>query len=356
MSHRANKEFPQPRWLVVKAPRLPLSGRIDRRVPLVTLSLLFALIAGLVISVSFGEYNIAPLDVIRAVFGIETSDPNHALVVRSFRLPRILLAMMIGSALAVSGTIMQGITRNELADPGLLGINAGAGVVVVGYITYTAVPQYALLPWLAFGGAFSAAIIIYLLAWKGGSHSLRLILIGVGLASVCTALISFFITRLAVDRAQQAYVWLTGSVYASTWADVRLLLIWLVILLPIVLLSARPLNILGLGDDLATTLGAPVELQRLFLIGLSAALAAITVTVAGPIGFVGFVAPHIARRLVGPMHEGLLICTILVGSLLLVLSDLVSRWVIAPSELPIGVTTAVIGAPYFAYLFYRRGH
>lgn len=347
--------FPQPTWLVFRPRGLPISGRIDRRVPGVGLALSLGLLLALVISVSYGEYNIAPLDVVRAIIGLETDDPNHELVVRTFRLPRILLALMIGAALAASGAIMQGITRNDLADPGLLGINTGAGAVVVGYITYTTEPNTALLPWLAFIGALGASAIIYTLSWKEGSSSLRLILIGVGLAALGSALISFFLTRLAVDRAQQAYVWLTGSVYGSTWAEVRLLLVWLAVLLPITLLSGRQLNTLGLGDDLARGLGARVEIQRLILIALSAALAAITVTVAGTIGFVGFVAPHIARRLVGPSHEGLLLGTVLTGGLLLVVSDLVARWVISPSELPIGVTTAIIGAPYFAYLLYQKG-
>ncbi len=349
------KEFPPPGWITLRSYRLPVSARLDRRAPAVLLALLAALLLALVVSVSYGEYNIAPLDVLRAVIGMETSDANHLLVVRSFRLPRILLSLLIGAALAASGAVIQGITRNDLADPGLLGINSGAGVLVVGYLTFAAVPNPALLPWLAFAGALGASAVIYTLAWKGGSSSLRLILIGVGLASLGSALISYFLTRLTLDNAQQAYIWLTGSVYGSTWSEVRLMLLWLAILLPLTFLLARQLNALNLGDDLAISLGARVEQHRLIFIGLSAGLAAITVTVAGTIGFVGFVSPHIARRLVGPSHEGLLLCTVLVGGLLLVLADLASRWVIAPGQLPLGVTTAVIGAPYFAYLLYKRG-
>jgi iron complex transport system permease protein len=321
----------------------------------VLLALSLLLFLGLVASVSYGEYRIAPLDVMRAIVGMETSVANHELVVRTFRLPRIMLALLIGASLASSGAIMQGITRNDLADPGLLGINAGAGVVVVGYVTFAATPATWLLPWLAFFGALCASAIIYSLSWKGGSSTMRLILIGVGLAALGSSLISFFITRLSIDRAQQAFVWLTGSVYGSTWPEVRMLLIWLAVLIPLTLLSARHLNILGLGDSTAKGLGARIEAQRLLLIAMSSALAAITVTVAGTIGFVGFVAPHIARRLVGPSHEGLLVTTLFVGGLLMVIADLLSRWVIAPAELPIGVTTAVIGAPYFAYLLYRKG-
>ncbi len=350
-----SQEFPQPGWLTLRARHLPFSIRLDRRAPLVVLVLAGGLLLGLVASVSYGEYQIAPLDVLRAVVGMETSDANHLLVVRSFRLPRIILALLIGTALAASGAIIQGITRNDLADPGLLGINSGAGVVVVGYLTLADAPDAALLPWLALSGALGASAIIYTLTWRDGSSSLRLILIGVGLASLGGALISYFLTQLTLDNARQAYVWLTGSVYGSTWPEVRLVLLWLALLLPLTFLLARPLNVLHLGDDLAAGLGVRVERYRLLFIGLSAALAAITVTVAGTIAFVGFIAPHIARRLVGPAHEGLLLSTSLVGGLLLVLADLASRWVIAPSELPIGVTTAIIGAPYLAYLLYKRG-
>ncbi|PID84934.1 MAG: iron ABC transporter permease [Chloroflexi bacterium] len=349
------QNHPKPSWITVRPRFLPFSIRLDRRAPLVLLAFLIVLIMALVMSVSYGEYQIAPLDVLRAVFGIETSDANHALVVRSFRLPRILLSMLIGASLAASGAIIQGITRNDLADPGLLGIHSGAGVIVVGYLTFAASPNPKLIPWLALLGALGACAVIYILAWKGGSSSMRLILIGIGLASLCGALISYFITKLTLDNAQQAYMWLTGTVYGSTWKEVQLISVWLLVLLPLTFLLARQLNILNLGDDLAISLGSRMERHRLVLIVLAAALAAITVTVAGTIAFVGFVSPHIARRLVGPSHEGLLVTTVMVGAVLLVIADLVSRWVIAPGELPIGVTTAIIGAPYFAYLLYRKG-
>lgn len=349
------KAFPKPGWITIRSNKLGISTRLDRRVPVVLLVLLLALVTALVLSVSYGDFPIAPQDVLRAVFGIETSDARDVLVVRSFRLPRILVSFLVGVALAASGAIIQGITRNDLADPGLLGINTGAGVMVVGYITLAALPNQALVPWLALLGALGASALIYLLAWKGNSSSLRLILIGIGLAALGEALIGYFITRLSLEQAQFALIWLTGSVYGSTWSDVRLLLVRLAVLLPATFLMARQLNTLNMGDDLATGLGTRVERYRFVLIGLSAALAAITVTVAGTIAFVGFVAPHIARRLVGPAHEGLLLTTVLVGGLLLVVSDLVSRWIMAPASVPIGVTTAIIGAPYFAYLLIKRG-
>lgn len=347
--------FPPFSWLTLRGRWLPFSVRLDRRVPLVIVALTLALLLALVLSVSYGEYQMAPADMLRAVLGLETTDSNDRLVVYNFRLPRILLSLLIGSALATSGAIMQGLTRNDLADPGLLGINSGAGVLVVGYLTYTATPNPAVLPWLALLGGLAAAAVVYTLAGAGDSSSARLLLIGVGVASLGGALIGYFLTKLTLDNAQQAYIWLTGSVYASTWPEVRLLFFWLVALLPLTFLFARPLNLLNLGPEVAVSLGSRLELYRLLLIILSSALAAVTVTVAGTIGFVGFIAPHIGRRLVGPAHEGLLLTTALVGALLLVVADLASRWVIAPSSLPLGVTTAVIGAPYFAYLLYKRG-
>ncbi|MEM7114890.1 MAG: iron ABC transporter permease [Chloroflexota bacterium] len=350
-----NIRFPKPNWHVIRPRFLPLSFRIDRRAPIAIVGLLIAICVVLVLSVSYGEYNISPADVVRAVFGIETSDPNHELVVRSFRLPRILLSLLVGMSLGASGAIMQGLTRNDLADPGLLGINTGAGVVVVSYLVFAPNAGLSALPWLAFAGALAASFFIYTLAWKGGVSPLRLILIGVGLAALGGAAINFLITRLEVFQAQRAFVWLTGSVYGSTWEEVQLMLVWIIVLMPITLLSARQLNLLGLGDGLAAGLGVRVEMQRLLLIVLSAGLASITVTVAGTIGFVGFVAPHIAQRLVGPSHEGLLFGTLFTGGLLMVTADLLSRWVISPSELPIGVTTAIIGAPYFGYLLYQKG-
>lgn len=347
--------FPPFSWLTLRGRWLPFSVHLDRRVPLVIVALTLALLLALVLSVSYGEYQMAPADVLRAVLGLETTDSNDRLVVYNFRLPRILLSLLIGSALATSGAIMQGLTRNDLADPGLLGINSGAGVLVVGYLTYTAAPNPPVLPWLALLGGLAAAAVVYTLAGAGDSSSARLLLIGVGVASLGGALIGYFLTKLTLDNAQQAYIWLTGSVYASTWPEVRLLFFWLVALLPLTFLFARPLNLLNLGPEVAVSLGSRLELYRLLLIILSSALAAVTVTVAGTIGFVGFIAPHIGRRLVGPAHEGLLLTTALVGGLLLVVADLASRWVIAPSSLPLGVTTAVIGAPYFAYLLYKRG-
>lgn len=348
----------RPPWLTLRVPGLPFAYRIDRRVPPVALAIIAVTLVVLVVSISYGEYDITPWEVAQTLTGtLDVEHPqyrNFHLVVFTFRLPRILVAFMVGAALAVSGAIMQGITRNPLADPYLLGVSGGAGLVAVAIIVWLSSVPISVLPFAAFGGALVTAVLIYVLAWKGGGSSpMRLILIGVALASVVGALRTLMLVFGEINQVQQAYVWLTGSVYGSNWEHVHALAAWLVVLLPAAFLSARWLNTLNLGDEAARGLGLQVERQRVILLIIAVALAAGAVAVAGTIGFVGLVAPHVTRRLVGPSHEGLLPVSALFGGALLVLADLIGRWVVAPSELPIGIITAMIGAPYFLFLLYR---
>jgi iron complex transport system permease protein len=345
-------------WIVLRLRRLPLSYKMDKRVPLVALAIAAFTLVVLVVSINYGQYNMSIWDVVQTLLGLNRDHPdyrNFALVVHTFRLPRILLSFLVGMALASSGTIMQGITRNPLADPFLLGVSAGAGLAAVALIVWLKDFPLYLLPWAAFGGALLTAAVIYVLAWKGeGSSPIRLILIGIALESMIGAVTTTMLLFGQIQDVQQAYVWLTGSVYGRNWEHVYALGGWLLVFLPAAILLARQLNTLNLGDDTARGLGLRVERQRILLLVISVALAAAAVAVAGTIGFVGLVAPHITRRLVGPAHEGLLPVSALFGGALLVLADLIGRWVIAPSELPIGVVTALIGAPYFMYLLYRN--
>jgi iron complex transport system permease protein len=233
-------------------------------------------------------------------------------------------------------------------------VSGGAGLAAVALIVWIRTVSVGTLPFAAFAGALVTAALIYLLAWKGGGSSpMRLILIGVAVASVVGALTTLMLVFGEINQVQQAYVWLTGSVYGRNWEHVHAMATWLAVLLPAAFLSARWLNTLNLGDETAQGLGLRVEQQRVILLIISVALAAGAVAVAGTIGFVGLVAPHVTRRLVGPSHEGLLPVSALFGGALLVLSDLIGRWVVAPSEMPIGIITAIIGAPYFLYLLYR---
>lgn len=345
-------------WITIRPRGLPFSYKVDRRAPLVALMIALVTVLVLVISINYGQYNMSIGDVVQTMLGLNRDHPdyqNFALVVHTFRLPRIVLAFLVGVALATSGTIMQGVTRNPLADPFLLGVSGGAGLAAVSLIVWFRTVSLYLLPWAAFSGALLTAAVVYVLAWKGGDSSpIRLILIGVALESVIGAVTTTMLLFGQIQDVQQAYVWLAGSVYGRGWEHVRALGGWMLVFLPAAFLLARQLNTLNLGDDTARGLGQRVERQRLLLLVISVALAAAAVAAAGTIGFVGLVAPHIARRLVGPGHEGLLPVAALFGGALLVLADLIGRWVIAPSELPIGVVTAMIGAPYFMYLLYRN--
>jgi iron complex transport system permease protein len=345
-------------WITLRLSGLPFSYRIDRRVPLVILLLLVFTAIVLVLSISYGEYYIAPIEVLQTILGILPQDHpdyrNFNLVVHTFRLPRILLAFLVGAALATSGAIMQGITRNPLADPYLLGVSGGAALVAVALIVWVRELSISLISWGAFVGAFLTAGVAYLLAWRHNNITpIRLILIGIALESLMVALITIILLFSEINDVQQAYVWLAGSVHGRNWQHVQSLGSWLIVLLPMVFLIARNLNALGLGDDVAKGLGVRIEWHRGILLVMSVALAALAVAAAGTIGFVGLVAPHITRRLVGPSHEGLLPVSALLGGALLVLADLLGRWVIAPSELPLGIMTAIIGAPYFLYLLYK---
>ncbi len=350
VTKQKREDTPQPIWRTVRLGGF--SFKLDRRaIPVFVVAILVG--AGvLVTSISYGEFDITPVEVMRTIFGLETDDTRHELVVWTFRMPRILVAFMVGAALAVSGTILQGITRNPLADPGIIGVTSGASLAAVAIIVWFDV-SISWLPFAAFGGAMVMAILIFALAWKGGSAPVRLILVGVGLSAVANALISLMIVFGEINQVQQATIWLSGSVYGRDWDHVRTIATWIVVLLPITILMARQLNTLGLGDDLAKGLGLRVEIQRGVLLVLSVALAAVAVSVSGTIGFVGLVAPHITRRLVGPAHEGLVPTAALLGGLLLMFADLIGRWVISPSELPVGIIAAIIGAPYFAYLLYQ---
>jgi iron complex transport system permease protein len=338
-------------WITLRT-RL-LSLRVDRRVPPVLALTLLATLAAMIVNIGVGEYPVPPLDVIRTVLGLPTGNEDYSFIVNTLRLPRMLVAALVGLALGISGAIMQGLTRNPLADPSILGISAGAGLVAVTLIVVVRDVPAGVIPLAAFGGAISVAALIYLLAWRGGDSPIRLILVGIGLGAICGALTTLMITFGEIYDVQRALIWLTGSVYGRSWREFWPLLPWIVVFVPLALLLARDLNALNLGEDVARGLGSPVAWRRGLLLLTAVALAAATVAAAGTIGFVGLMAPHIARRLVGPDHSGLLPTAGVIGALIIVAADLVGRTIFAPIELPVGLITAIVGAPFFIYLLWR---
>lgn len=308
----------------------------------------------MVISVGYGEYPIPLLDVVKTILGWQKDNSDYVFVINTLRLPRVITAFLVGAALAIAGTILQGLTRNPLAAPEIVGIESGAGLAAVILIVLFPSTPISLLPIAAFTGAFIVALLVYLLAWDQGSSPIRLILIGVGLGAIASAFTSLMITFGNIYDVSQALVWLAGSVYGRTWEHVRTLLPWLIVFIPLSLFTARELNTLNLGDGVARGLGSSVEWQRGFLLLISVALAGASVATAGTIGFVGLMAPHLARQFVGTSHEGLMPTAALAGGLIVSLADFLGRSLFAPIEMPCGVITAAVGAPYFLYLLYRN--
>ncbi|MEO0707270.1 MAG: iron ABC transporter permease [Cyanobacteria bacterium J06649_5] len=343
----------QSSWLVFRHQRL--SFRLDRRVPKVLLSLIVVTLVFMVWSVGQGEYPVPPLDVIRTIFGPPTSNADYGFIVNTLRLPRTLVAWGVGAALALAGALTQGITRNPLAAPDIIGINAGAALAAVSLIVVFPSVSLSFLPVAAFGGALSVALLVYAIAWQSGSSPVRLILVGIGFSLIAGAITELMITFGNIYDVSQALVWLAGSVYGRSWAQLVSFGPWLVVFGLCSLLLSRELNALQLGDDLARSLGSRLEWQRGWLLLCSVALSGAAVATAGSIGFVGLMSPHIARQLVGPSNEGLLPVAALTGGMVVVVADLIGRLLFAPIELPCGIITAVIGAPYFLYLLIRAG-
>ncbi len=334
-----------------------LSLLIDRKATLIYTILAIITFAVFVISTGSGEMKIDPLTVVKVLFG---SGPEmETLVITSFRLPRIIVALMVGISLAVAGGILQGMIRNPLASPDVLGITGGAAVAVVGFLSIFSDKNHSLtvsiawLPLAAFIGAALVGFLVYFLAWKNGVSPIRLVLIGIGISALMQALTTLLMVTGPVYQASQANIWITGTVYGSNWKNVAILVPWAVVFFIIAIAAARMLNIQELGDEIATGLGDKVQRHRFLLLMLSTALIGISVAFAGAIGFVGLMAPHMARRLVGSSFEALLPTSALIGGILVMLADLIGRTLFSPLEVPAGVFTAGIGAPYFIYLLFK---
>jgi len=340
-------------WLILRTRRPALSFKLDRRVPFITLIALSLTVGVMVWNVGTGEYPIPAIDVIKTVFGVDTGNTDHSFVVNTLRLPRALVAWTVGVMLALAGAIMQSLTRNPLASPDITGVTSGASLGAV--LLLVAFPEATMisLPVAALLGGLAVALLIYLFAWRNGDSPIRLILVGIGLTAVLSSLQAIMLLRVDIERVQRALYWLTGSIYARSWDHLWALLPWFVILVPLTLLSARHLNALNLGEEVARSLGSPVQWQRGLLLLTSVGLTGAAISQVGAIGFVGLMSPHMARRLVGPAHEGSLPVTGLIGGLIVLASDFIGRTVFAPIEVPAGIIIALIGAPFFIYLLWQ---
>ncbi|WP_226035532.1 FecCD family ABC transporter permease [Aquibacillus saliphilus] len=307
-------------------------------------------------SLNTGASTMGPKDVIQTLLGNGTD--KHQLILFEFRLPRIVIAILVGAGLAVSGAILQSITKNEIAESGILGINAGAGLAVVLFIFFfqtinLAISSNYLLPIAALFGAILAAVIIYLFAWKDGVSPVRLILVGIGVNAGFNAILIIFQLKMDPQDFTEAITWLSGSIWGTDWSYVLAILPWIIILIPLTMIKAPSLNILHMGDEIASSLGIHVEKERGLLLLIAVALAGASVSVAGNITFLGLIAPHLVRRIIGPKHQFLIPGSALMGALLLVVADIIGKNLLAPSEIPVGIVVSALGAPYFIYLLIK---
>lgn len=312
----------------------------------------FAILAilGCGVSLLKGSVNISYTDIWRILIENGTSAKDQ--IILNIRLPRTLVAALVGMNLSLSGAILQAVMKNPLADPHIIGISSGAGLAgVIIMILYPAM-EYLITP-IAFVGAMGAAICIYILAWKGGIRPVRIILAGVAvsafLGSGISALMIFY-----SDRVHGALMWMVGGLAARSWPHVDIILPYAVIGMVLAFLGAKHLNVLQLGDEIARGLGLNVEVTRIAMTAIAALLAASAVSVVGLLGFVGLIVPHAARLMIGSDYRFLLPASALLGIAVVTFSDTFARVVFSPIELPVGVIMAFIGAPFFLFLLRRE--
>lgn len=275
-------------------------------------------------------------------------------IVYKMRLPRNILAALVGANLAVAGILLQSVMKNPLADPGITGVSTGASVAAI--IILLLLPQFTpILPLVAFiGGAF-ACILVFIMAYKNGIKPARIVLAGVAVNSILGGVISFLSTMYS-DRIQSAMLWLNGSLATKTWSHVEMLFAYSIIGLIISLFLIRSANILQLGDDAAKNLGLNVNLTRIVICSVAVFLAGISTAVVGIISFVGLIVPHIARMIMGSDHKYTIPFSIVLGGIVLLVADTLGRTIGGAIEIPVGVIMSIFGGPFFLYLLRKRGY
>ncbi|MEV6929735.1 iron chelate uptake ABC transporter family permease subunit [Dactylosporangium sp. NPDC051485] len=320
------------------------------RTAVVCLAGLAAALAVAVVAVGRGSFAIPPGTVVDVLLGGGT--PGQRLIIMDLRLPRILAALLVGAALAVSGALTQTVARNPLASPDVLGVTSGASLGAVALIVLAG-SAAAGVPLAALGGGLLAASGVYLLAWRRGVDGYRLVLVGLGVGEIVRSGVSWFLVRADIVDAAKATIWLNGSVAGAGWAQVGPLAVALAVLLPAALATSFTLRALQFDDDVVRSLGVRLQAARLAVVLVAVALAAVAVSAAGPVEFVAFVVPQIALRLCGGSRPPMLASAAL-GALLVAAADLAARTALPGRELPVGLVTAIAGAPYLLWLLVRN--
>ncbi|CEQ22718.1 iron compound ABC transporter permease FhuG [[Clostridium] sordellii] len=313
---------------------------------------LILLIVLLVLLTTVGSVNLSFGEIISAL--INDDNKMVTTIVYKMRLPRNILAVLVGANLAVSGILLQSVMKNPLADPGITGVSTGASVAAI--IILLVAPQFtSILPIAAFIGGAIACMLVFLMAYKNGLKPGRIVLAGVAINTILGGVISYLSTMYS-DRIQSAMLWLNGSLATKTWADVEMLFAYSIVGLIVSLLLIRSANVLQLGDDAATNLGFNVNLTRLLISVVAVFLAATSTAVVGVISFVGLIVPHISRMLMGSDHKFTIPFSIILGSMVLLVADTLGRTIGGAVEIPVGVIMSIVGGPFFLYLLRKRGN
>lgn len=303
-------------------------------------------------SLALGKYPLSAMALVQALGSRDIAE--NAFIVQILRMPRMLMAFMTGSALAVAGLLFQTMVRNSLASPDVMGVTGGASATAVWFITAGASSISAFwLPPVAMAGGMIGGGLVYLLGRKDKLSSTRLILTGIGVAAIMTAITTMQLVFSPPSSVMSAYVWLIGSLYGARWHEVQALFIWLSPAAIVLVWLARSLQVNELDESLGTSLGVDVKRMRLILLFLGVYLAGAAIAYAGALSFVGLISPHLARRLVHRPGPELIFVTALTGSILVMLADLIGRVAFQPLDLPAGIFISAVGAPYFLYLLLR---
>lgn len=317
--------------------------------------LLILIVAAAILSVNSGYAKIPFSTAVHSIF--QPHMEGTSVVVAQFRVPRIVLAVLCGMGLALAGCVMQTVTGNPLADPGILGINAGAGFAVMLFLTFFPalhIRTMAYQPIFAIAGGLCTTGLLYLFAKRSGKLlPIYFLLGGIGLASLFSSFMLIMAANMDNSSYQLVARWLAGNIWGTSWHQVLALLPYMLILVPFLLTKSNILDILLLGENTAISLGIAVERELRLLLIASVALTSACVAVSGGIGFVGLVAPHMARRLIGGRHHALMPASMLLGALLLLLADTLGRSAFQPREIPVGIVISVLSAPYFLFLLRR---
>ncbi|GAB6926931.1 iron ABC transporter permease [Paenibacillus sp. JCM 10914] len=330
------------------------------RFPLALVGGIAVVLLAVYFSLTNGTFDITIREVFQTLLRIEPNS-DYDLVVFEFRLPRIMLGALVGFALGMAGAVIQGVTRNGLADPGILGINAGAGMAVVlfmflfqGQLTLTGWAGVMMMPMFGAAGGLAATAAIYMFARDGGQlDPQRLILVGIAIASGFGAITMYVSLKMNPKDYEAAVTWLAGSLHSANWKFVVTMLPWLILIPPIIWTRSRILDLFQLSEASVKSVGVAVEREKNILLLCSIGLVSASVAVSGSIGFVGLLAPHLARQLVGLQHRHILPISGIAGMAIVVVADFIGRSIFAPAELAAGIVVSVIGVPYFVYLLFR---